>query len=321
MPIVRWLLLLFYLALVVGLVPMAVRGDVWMTLVPLSVTVASLVVFILGAGHKDLCRPIRRLRLLMPVAAASLMLAVLVAGLMLAVGELFRFRDADSPGGPWLAWGALLATWIFGGALLFAQTRTLPRHQAIACLARVVFAASVAEMLAVVPSHILVSRRLEWLGGVATAIGILCGLYVMIWSFGPAIFLLFLHAGRRGPSDDTGAGDEPPVPAVPFQYSLRTMLLVMLAAGVACGLLRTFWGHPPGALIAGWVTLVLLIPLLTAHRGALAAGLVAALSGTVWAFWDAWDLLVMLVLPTGMLGLVLLKLAFVPGKTVPANLT
>ena len=70
MRIVRWLLLLFYLALVVGLVPMAVRGDVWMTLVPLSVTVASLVVFILGAGHKDLCRPIRRLRVLMPVAVA-----------------------------------------------------------------------------------------------------------------------------------------------------------------------------------------------------------------------------------------------------------
>jgi hypothetical protein len=318
MRIVRWLLLLFYLALVGGLFAMAVHGEEWSALVPLAVTVASLAVFILGAGHKDLCRPIRRPRLLMPVAAASLMLAVLVAGLTLALGELFRLQEQDSPGGSLLFWGVLLATWVFWGVLLYAHTQNMPRYQAISQIARLLFAGSVAEMLAAVPSHIVVSRRPGCLVGLATAIGILSGLYVMLWSFGPAIFLLFLHAGRRGEVEDTDeAGeadpvDQPPAPQTPFQFSLRTMLLVMLATGVACGLLRMFWGYLPAAVVAAWVTLMLLLPLLTAHRAVLAAGLVAALCGTVWVFWGEWNMLAVLVLPTGILGLVLLKVALAP---------
>jgi hypothetical protein len=58
--------------------------------------------------------------------------------------------------------------------------------------------------------------------------------------------------------------------------------------------------------------LLLLLPLLTAHRGVLAAGLVAALCGTVWVFWGEWSVLAALVLPTGVLGLVLLKVALAP---------
>ena len=73
----------------------------------------------------------------------------------------------------------------------------MQRYHAIFHLARLVFAGSVAEMLAAVPSHLIVSRRPGCLVGLATAIGILSGMYVMIWSFGPAIFLLFLQAARR----------------------------------------------------------------------------------------------------------------------------
>jgi len=316
MRIVRWLLLLFYLALVGSLFAMAFHAEEWSALVPLTVTVASLAVFILGAGHKDLCRPIRRPRLLMPVAAASLMLAVLVAGLTMALGELFRLDEKGSPGGSLLFWGALLSTWIFWGVLLYSHTQNMPRHQAISQLARLLFAGSVAEMLAAVPSHIVVSRRPGCLVGLATAIGILSGLYVMIWSFGPAIFLLFLHAGRCGEAGEAEPVGQPPAPQTPFQYSLRTMLLVMLAAGLVCGLLRMFWGYLPAAVVAAWVTLVLLLPLLSAHRGVLAAGLVAALCGTAWVFWGEWDMLAALVLPAGVLGLVLLKVALAPVRIV-----
>ncbi len=312
MRVVRWILLLFYVGLVGGLFALGVSdGDAWPELVLLAITLSSLALFILGAGHKDLCRPIRRPRLLMPVAAASFMLAVLAGGLTLAFAELLRFDDKqDSTGWEWAGWATLLATWIFWGVLLYVYTRNLQRYHAIFQLARLVFAGSVAEMLAAVPSHLIVSRRPGCLVGIATAIGILSGIYVMIWSFGPAIFLLFLQAARPRDLSETTAEDQLLPPHAPFQFSLRTMLLVMLATGVVSGLLRAFWDRWPAAVVSAWVAMVLLLPLLAASRRVLACGLLVALAGIAWAFWGEWPLLLILVLPTGVLGLVLLKVAF-----------
>lgn len=314
MRIVRWILLLLYVGLVAGLFALGLSdGDAWPAIVLLAITLASLALFILGAGHKDLCRPIRRPRLLMPVTAASFMLAVLAGGLTLAFAELLRFGDQqDSSGWAWAGWGALLATWIFWGVLLYVYTRKLERYHAVFQLAKLVFAGSVAEMLAAVPSHLIVSRRPGCLVGLATAIGILSGLCVMLWSFGPAIFLLFLRAARRKDREVAMADDGPAAPHAPFQFSLRTMLLAMLATGVVSGLLRAFWGRWPAAVVTAWVAMVLLLPLLAASRRVLACGLLVALPGIVWAFWGEWPLLLILVLPTGVLGLVLLKLAFFP---------
>jgi hypothetical protein len=314
MRVVRWILLLLYVGLLGGLFALGVSdGEPWPAIILLAVTLVSLALFILGAGHKDLCRPIRRPRLLMPVTAASFMLAGLVGGLMMAFGELFRWHN-DTEGGGLLIWGVLLASWIFWGVLLTVYTRNMQRYHAIFRLAKLVFAGSVAEMLAAVPSHLIVSRRPGCLVGLATAIGILSGLYVMIWSFGPAIFLLFLQEARRGEAAETAADDEPPGPHAPFQFRLRTILLVMLATGVVSGLLREFWGRWPAAAATAWVAMLVLLPLLTANRWVLGAGLVGVVTGCVWAFWGEWLLLAMLVLPAGTLGLVLLKLALVPRR-------
>ena len=40
----------------------------------------------------------------------------------------------------------------------------------------------------------------------------------------------------------------------------------MLATGVVSGLLREFWGRWPAAAVTAWVTMLLLLPLLTANR-------------------------------------------------------
>lgn len=323
MRVVRWILLLFYVGLVGGLFALGIcDGDVWPELVLLAITLSSLALFILGVGHRDLCRPIRRPRLLMPVAAASFMLAVLAGGLTLAFAELLRFDDKqDSSGWEWVGWATLLATWIFWGVLLYAYTRNLQRYQAIFQLAKLVFAGSVAEMLAAVPSHLIVSRRPGCLVGLATAIGIAAGIYVMMWSFGPAIFLLFLQEGYRREVEPAAATDEPPAPRAPFQFSLRTMLLVMLATGVVSGLLRAFWDRWPAAVVTAWVAMVLLLPILSASRRVLAAGLLGVLAGIVWACWGEWQMLLTLVLPMGVLGLVLLKIVFLAprGRSIEAS--
>ena len=97
MRIVRWILLLLYVGLLGSLYGIGLFGDSdpVPALVLLAITVSSLAMFILGAGHKDLCRPIHRPRLWLPVTAAAFMMAVLVGGLTLALGELFRVDDRD----------------------------------------------------------------------------------------------------------------------------------------------------------------------------------------------------------------------------------
>ena len=79
MRILRWVLLILYVALVIGLGVLSVSpGSEIGLAISFAVAVIGLAVFILGAGRKDLCRPIRRPRLVLPVAAAAFMMAVLV---------------------------------------------------------------------------------------------------------------------------------------------------------------------------------------------------------------------------------------------------
>lgn len=305
---VRWVLLLLYVGLLGSLFTVALIGDNnTLELLVFGITVAALAMFILGAGRKDLCRPLRRRRLWLPVVAAAFMLAALGLGLTLAFSELLRFKgdDATWSAGPWIALGLM---WIFWAVLLYGYTRKLPRYQAIFQLARVVFAGSLAEMLAAVPSHVIVSRRPGCLVGLATTLGIIVGLLVMFWSFGPGIFLLFLQAGRRrAPADEEPPGDEEAGRHAPFQYRLRTLLLVVTLTGVLSGVLRAFWGRWPAAAVLAWGTLLVLIPVVTSNAWILVSTWCGVLIGLTWAFWGegAWWVL---VLPIGLMSPVFLKL-------------
>jgi hypothetical protein len=307
MRALRWILLLLYVGLVGGLFAMPLLdGDVWPVVTVLGIAVVATAMFTLGAGSQNLCRPIRRRRLWLPVAAASFMLAILVAGLTLAFSELLRFEDDDS------GWGAgfwiLGAAWVFWAVLLFVYTRQLQRHEAIFRLAQLIFAGSIAEMLAAVPSHLIVSRRSGCFVGVATALGIIAGLLVMLWSFGPGILLLFLAERRRRELRGESLPEaEPPEPPVPFQFRLRTIFLVMSLTGVICGALRALWGRWPAAAVAAWVALALLIPVLTARPRIMVFAWCVVLIGLTWGFWKDGQILLILVLPIALLSPVFLK--------------
>ena len=309
MRILRWTLLILYLGLVFGLFALGMWQDeihvaVWIVL---GITIAADALFILGAGNKDLFRPIHRRRLLLPLVAASFMLAVLVGGLTLALGELFRVSEAGSDGKFWTLIGTC---WIFWGILLYVYTYRLGRYQAIFRLAKLVFVGSLAELLAATPAHIIVSRRTGCFVGLATGIGVLAGLYVMIWSFGPAIFLLFLQEARRRESRHRpAAGYEAPPLHRPFQYRLRTLLLVMLATNIVSAMLKTFWLQWPAAAIMALVCLTLAATLFAASRWLLLApATLGVLVGVAWAFWGQWTMLAILTVPAGILIVLQVKL-------------
>lgn len=206
MLVLRWVLLGLYLAVLLGLVVLAfMPEDMGPVLVLGAVLLGSQAFFILGAGTINLCRPIRKHRLWMPVTAAAFMLTLLMAGLWLGMSELFYLDQKMGEdyflavfclavGGGWIGWGVLL--WVYA--------RRWTRYQTLWRLSSLLFAGSLLELVASAPSHVITSRRPGCLAGIGTMLGIVAGVYVMLFSFGPMIVLLFLRPRyRRERMEDT----------------------------------------------------------------------------------------------------------------------
>ncbi len=192
----RWVLLALYLALILSLGGTALldAGEVF-AIGLLVLTFSAQALFLLGSGRTELTRPIRGWRLVAPTAVAGLMLAILIGGAGLALSEVFYLED-----GQWTA-AALLAlvaaSWIVWSLLLFVYCQGWERFTILERLTGLIFTGSLASFLVSIPAHIIVSRRPGCFVGLFTALGIASGVYVMLWSFGPAILLLFLREKRR----------------------------------------------------------------------------------------------------------------------------
>ena len=201
MRVMRWVLLGLYVALIAGLsAPLLMTGDdeaFTFCFILLGIIFASQALFIFGAGTINLCHPIRKARLWMPVLAATAMAFILFGGFTLAMTELF-FEDnlGDGPG-EFILGCLIYGNWIIWAPLFWAYTRRKRRHDALTRLAAWLLVGSLAELLACVPAHVVSSRRSYCLAGVMTMIGICAGLVVMVFSFGPALALLFLRPRHR----------------------------------------------------------------------------------------------------------------------------
>jgi hypothetical protein len=219
MRVLRWVFLALYALLVLGLIigPL-IDGDSEAigVVITVLVFVAAQAIFVFGSGTVSLCHPIRRRRLLVPVAVATLMLALLTAGFCVAMSELLYLDDRIEDDWFGLMFFAIVGvTWIAWGVLLMSRLRDKPRYDVLRRLNTLIFAGSLAELLATVPSHVIVSRRPGCLVGIGTALGIIAGCCVMLFSFGPAIVILFLRPRWRAET----AGGVPYCPAC--GYDLR----------------------------------------------------------------------------------------------------
>ena len=192
----RWVFLGLYVALLGFFIVMAIASFEIAPLICLGIFFVAQALFILGSGTMQLCRPIKRRRLLMPTLVAGTMMTALLLGFALAMVELFKIDGSND----WITiafWTFIALSWIGWGVLLFFRTRDLPRYRAMSKLTTYLFAGSLAELLAAIPAHLIVSRRPGCLVGLLTMLGIVAGCGVMIFAFGPAIVLLFLRPRYR----------------------------------------------------------------------------------------------------------------------------
>jgi hypothetical protein len=163
----------------------------WLAL--LALMLFTQVLFIVVPASADYLMPTRPRRLFIPALIAALMMTTLIGTLVFALAELFRIEKSDV-GGTWAVvafWTVMVLSWIAWTAVFFAATRRLDRFRWMRRMVVLLIGGSLLQLLATVPSHIIVTRRPGCLVGLSTALGVLGGLYVMCWSFGPGIVLLF----------------------------------------------------------------------------------------------------------------------------------
>ena len=194
----RWVFIAIYIAVIVTLLSLS-RADeydadkttFWLEIWALGILVAAQIIFLFGAGTIELCHPIKKRRLLIPVIVASMMGAVLVGGLALALADLFRQDDSKWFG--YFFWVILGISWVAWGVVFYVHCHRVDRYRAIKRMTLWLLGGSLVELIGSVPSHIIVSRRPGCFVGLNSMIGISAGVYVMLWAFGPGIVLLFLR--------------------------------------------------------------------------------------------------------------------------------
>jgi hypothetical protein len=126
-------------------------------------------------------------RKLVPLLLVALLLSILTAGVVLGLVKLLL----TGPDPLQAILISIVPYWAIWAVFFYVHTRRLERFAAMRRLVRWVLAGSLLQLLATVPSHFIVSRRPGCFVGLMTFSGLMAGLYVLTWSFGPGIALLF----------------------------------------------------------------------------------------------------------------------------------
>ncbi len=156
--------------------------------------IVSQIVFVLVPGKEAELRPVRPRRLFVPALIAGLMGAILLAGLFVSLSELLQVLHSFPT--PTLLLVVIAASWIGWTTILYLYCRGRDRYSADARMVAWILTGSLLQLLATIPSHLLVTRRPGCMVGAWTRAGLSAGLFVLIWVFGPGIALLFWHETR-----------------------------------------------------------------------------------------------------------------------------
>jgi hypothetical protein len=200
----KWVLLVLYLALLAGLfglgyagkLPFAligVEGELFWTIFNFVLIIAVQALLLFSAGDKNICKPVSKPRFIAPLLIISMMAMLLTLGLILASLEFLRFeRHGDK-----LFWFFIFGIWAFWGFIFYHLYSGLTGYEIIKRTFTRLLGGSLAELLAVVPMHIIVRKRGGCFAGINTSLGVSAGLLVMLWAFGPGIIFLFLREKHR----------------------------------------------------------------------------------------------------------------------------
>lgn len=142
-------------------------------------------------------RPLVRRPVRLPIIISGFLLGLLLFGAYLSLHE-FLYGEADpAPQVLWSAVGASFAIWIFWIAAFFFITVGGGPFETLTNQARWLFRGSILELLIAVPTHIYARQQKYCCAGIYTFTGIATGISIMLFSFGPGVFILFYERWKR----------------------------------------------------------------------------------------------------------------------------
>jgi len=144
-------------------------------------------------------RPVTKRHMLWPILVAAFSCFFLAAGMFLAVWETISNSEINSTeiGGYvffgtwmtislWFVW-----TFLFGFYTGGSEQTTFMRRTV-----RFLVAGSILELLVAVPAHVIARAKDYCCAGYLTVIGLGLGASVMLFAFGPGVFVLFIRRLR-----------------------------------------------------------------------------------------------------------------------------
>lgn len=141
-------------------------------------------------------RPEGKRPLAFQITASAFSMGLLVAGLVMGLSEALAKEAAIEHVG-WIFLGTLGVFWVFWARIFAAWSRKLEPGDLIKRTCRTLFSGSVLQLLVVVPCHIYVRSKEYCCAGIGTAVGLACGLAVMLVSFGPGVLFLYAEHWKK----------------------------------------------------------------------------------------------------------------------------
>jgi hypothetical protein len=170
----------------------------WLWLLVMGLAQAALLLVPVRVASR---RPVTRLPLALTIVAGGLMMGALVTGGVYSLCEFaFAQHALEKPEGDWTQWfapGLGLAEWCVWAVIFFRSSRTMEPLDLVSRQCKWLLKGSILELLVAVPTHIVARCRDYCCAGLMTFIGLVLGTSVMLFSFGPGVFFLFVARWRR----------------------------------------------------------------------------------------------------------------------------
>lgn len=164
----------------------------WQTWLILALMISAQFALLRIPVARSMGRPVAQRSVWATILAASFMMGLLMLGAVASLHEFFTRLEGASGFLPAFICG--LMSWLFW-AIYFH--RSLSSIQHTSAIQKYLWGGSILELLVAVPTHIIARQRDYCCAGIMTFVGLSCGLAVMLFAFGPALYVLFSERWKR----------------------------------------------------------------------------------------------------------------------------
>lgn len=168
----------------------------WLILAVLVLAQFALLRVPVAVAHR---RPVKQRSLWSTVIAAAFMMGLLASGAILSVWEFIAkgvdlpLKDKSQP----FTLGIVVIIWVAWAIYFHRATKCAAPDIQMGTLKRFLWTGSILDLLVAIPMHIYVRHRDTCCAGLGTFIGLTCGISVMLFAFGPAVYFLFVERWKR----------------------------------------------------------------------------------------------------------------------------